>query len=320
MPTMNFEQDIADEVVRYFDEHAIKYDRERSADPEQLVQRYFRIRSKMIVSRPRAVHYSTELQAKLGTLDERYRQPFAEIEERFESGGDLAEYLSRLAEIADVPDTMLNDFGIHHLHLGSKPSPDAKRVKRSDLLLLVCVRPDDAYFVDIRPHPKRDDPDDYGWSDQECLRIIDRNWSHLLDRYELRGENGDSITDIERKELQRKNVNVVIQIGDRAIAPPGGGMTSSGANATHMVLAKRLLWLAGETQRVIETRWDECRRDLLDAGLQVEDDAEFRLVRIDDGDVTPEVWSRLTTELGRSGWIIQHVASGKHIDWDFGWE
>ena len=101
---------------------------------------------------------------------------------------------------------------------------------------------------------------------------------------------------------------------------PSPSFDEKSQNTTHMVLAKRLLWLAGETQRVIEACWDECRRDLLDAGLPVEDDAEFRLVRIDDGDITREVWSRLNTELGRSGWIIQHVASGKHIDWDFGWK
>ena len=320
MPKMDFEQDVVNEIVRYFDEHSIMYDQERSADPEYLVERYFRIRYKMIASRPRAVHYSSELRAALGALEECFRQPFAEIKARFESGGDLTEFQSKLAAKVNAPDAMLNDFGIHHLDLGIKRSPDAKRVERSDLLLLVVVRPDDAYFVDIRPHPQREDPDDYGWSRQEYLEIIDRNWNRLLDPYEVRGVGGTSIPDSGRKELQRKNANVVTQIGGRAIAPPGGGMTSSGANLIHVVLAKRLLWLVEETQQVIETHWAECRSDLLDAGMQVYNDAEFRLVRIDEADLTPEVWSRLTTELGKSGWIVQHVASGMHIDWNFGWE
>lgn len=32
MPQMDFESDIADEIVRYFDKNSIKFDRERSTD------------------------------------------------------------------------------------------------------------------------------------------------------------------------------------------------------------------------------------------------------------------------------------------------
>ena len=317
---MKFERDIANEVVRYFDERSISFDQERSSDASYLLERYFRIRLKVIASQPRTVHYSTELRAKLGTLEERCRQPLAKIEERFETGGDVSEFQSKLASKIHVPDAMLNDLGLHHLHLGAKRSPDAKRVERSDWLLLVMVHPDDAYFVDIGPHPHPSDPDDYGWSRQEHLQVIDRNWSHLLDPYELRGVRGSSIPDSGRRELQRKNANVATQIGDRAIAPPGGGMTSSGANLMHVWMAMRLLWLVEQAQQAIEVHWAEHRRDLRDAGVHAEDDAEFRLARIDDDELTPEVHSRLTTELGKGGWIIQHVASGTPIEWDFGWE
>ena len=44
-----------------------------------------------------------------------------------------------------------------------------------------------------------------------------------------------------------------------------------------------------------------------------------RLVRIDEADLTPDVLSYLTSELGRSGWIVQHIPSGTHINWNFGW-
>lgn len=317
MPRMNFKRDVAKQIVSYFEENSIRHDQQRFADPEYLLERFFRVLSKMIAPRPRVVHYSAEMQAKLGSLGERYRQPLIEIEKRFAAGGDLTEFLSRLTETADVPDAMLNDFGIHHLHLGMKRSPSAKRVERSDLLLLVCVRPDDAYFVDVRPHPQQSDPDDVGWSDQEYLWIIDRNWSHLLDPYELPGVNGDTITDIERKALRCKNVNVVIQLGDRAIAPPGGGTTASGANLTHRIAADRLLDLIRKTQEAIEANWSQLRRDLEQAGIQVNDDTELRLVRIDPDDLTPELRSIVTSDLGRSGWIVRETASGRHVDWNF---
>ena len=320
MPHMDFERDIANEIVRYFDGHSIEFDHQRSTDASYLLERYFRARTKMIFSRPRSVHYSTELRAKLGTLERRYRQPLATIEERFKTGGDLTEFLSRLARNVDSIDAMLNDLRIHHLHLGVKRSPNETQVERSDLLLFVWVGVDDAYLIDIRPHPRKRDPNDYGWSHQEYLAIIERNWPDLLDPYELPGVSGDSTSDSGRKELQRKYANVVTRIGGRAIAPPGGGMTASGANLRHVWMAKRQLWLVDQVQTAIDTHWAECRRDLQHAGVHADDDAEFRLIRIEDGDFTPELQSLLRSELGRSGWIVLHVASGKHVDWNFEWE
>ncbi len=317
MPRMNFERDAADEIVRYFDKKSIKFDRQRSTDTSYLLERYFRAMAKMIAPRPRRVHYSAELRAKLGTLEERYRQPLATIEVRFEAGGDLTEFLSTLASNVDKPDAMLNDFGIHHLHLGDKRSSKAKRVKRSDRLLMVWVGVDDAHLIDIRPHPEQRDIDDNGWSHQEYLDVIERNWPHLLDPYEVPGVSGASISNSGRRALQRKNANVVTQVGNRAIAPPGGGMTASGANLKHVVMVMKLLRLIEWVQQVIETCWAECRRDLERAGVHAADDARFRLVRIDEDDLTPELLSRLTSELGRSGWTILHVASGMHIDWNF---
>ena len=313
---MDFASDVAEEIVRYFDKKSIKFDRARSTDTSYLLERYFRARAKMIFQRPRRVHYSAELQAKLGRLEERYSQPLATIEERFKSGGDLTEFLSKLASNVDKPDAMLNDFGIHHLHLGEKRSPNAKRVERSDRLLLVWVGVDDAYLLDIRPHPEQRDADDYGWSHQEYLDVIERNWPHLLDRHEMQGVSGTSISDSGRKELQRMNTNVVTPIGDRAIAPPGGGTTASGANLKHVITAMKLLRLLEYVQHAIETHWGAFRRDLQRAGVYAEDDARFRLVRIDEDDLTPELQSRLTSELGRSGWALLHVASGMHIEWN----
>ena len=47
---------------------------------------------------------------------------------------------------------------------------------------------------------------------------------------------------------------------------------------------------------------------------------KISLVRIDEADLTPEVLRSLSSELGRSGWIVQHIPSGTHINWNFIWE
>ncbi len=317
MPRMDFERDLAQEIVRFFDERSIDFDGSKAADPSFLVEQYFRAKAKSIAQRPRSVHWSAELWAKLDTLEDRYRDPLAEIERRFGTGGDVAEFLSRRALNVENSDGLLNDFGIHHLHLGQKANPEDDYVARSDRLLFVGVGADDALFIDVRQHPHLGDADDFGWSDPELLNIVHRNWPQVLQSHELQGVSGDCVSDRERKELRRKNVNVVTRLGDMAVAPPGGGTTASGANLRHVWLAMWLCRLVQHTQEMIETHWVECRRDLRRAGLDVEDDAEFRLVRVDEEDLTAEVRDSLASELGRSGWVIQHVATGQHIDWNF---
>ena len=74
------------------------------------------------------------------------------------------------------------------------------------------------------------------------------------------------------------------------------------------------MWLCRQvqyTQQMIETHWVECRGDLRRAGLGVEDDAGSRLVRVDEEYLTTEVRGLLASELGRSEWVILHVASGQ---------
>ena len=320
MPQMNFERDVVEGIVRYFDDHKIRFDRGRWADVSYLLERYYRARTKLIVRRPRSVHYSDEFGARLGSLAATHRSAVAEIRVRFEQGEDLAEFLSRKASRADARDGMLSDFGLHHFHLENALDPDGQHMKRSDWLLLAYVQPDDAYFVDVIAHPDPRGTDDYGWTDDKYLHTIDANWPDLLEPHVLRGENGDSLSDVERKELRRKNVNVVTLIGDRAIAPPGGGMTASGATATHVLMAMKLRRQIEHIQEVIEVHWPECRRGLEEAGLQVDDDAELRLILVDECNLPVALRRPMTGDFGWSGWAIAHTASGTLIDWSFEWE
>lgn len=80
-------------------------------------------------------------------------------------------------------------------------------------------------------------------------------------------------------------------------------------------MAMWLCRLAQHTQELIETHWSECRRDLRGGGLEVEEDAELRLVLVDDEELVPDILGSLTGQLGRSGWAVLHIASGRLIDW-----
>ena len=83
-------------------------------------------------------------------------------------------------------------------------------VERSDYLLFAIVSDADTFFVDIRPHQ---DPEKLQWVRQDLLTIIHSNWPELINQYVLRGVGGSTVTDEQKKELRRKNVNLVSGAG-----------------------------------------------------------------------------------------------------------
>ena len=236
MRRTDFVSDLVQEIERYFDEHGIRYTRSEPTSPVALLERYFYSVVKMIDTRPRRVHCSAEFETTLRTLNRQYVTPIETIRSRLESGSDLSEFLNKGASDARLDDGLLSDFGVHHFHLGAKSNPRSQRVERTDDLLFVHVQHCDAYFLDVRKHPNRGDPADFGWSDVDLLNIIDSNWPEVLKPYIVPGVEGSTLTDEQRKELRRKNVNAVAQVGDKTIAPPGGGLLASG-NAWDEVLA-----------------------------------------------------------------------------------
>ena len=116
-------------------------------------------------------------------------------------------FLSTRIRHATARDGLLWCYGMHHIHLGSEMEADGF-VKRSDHLLFAIVAPEDAYFVDVRPHPPKGGIE---WSSQHLLRIVHTHWPELIEANVLHGvystQLADGEIDGEIHELRRKNVN-----------------------------------------------------------------------------------------------------------------
>ena len=317
MPTTTFVNNLVEEVLAYFDAHGINYDRSEITRPTDLAESYFYILAKTIVPIPRSVHYSRELSHKLHTLEQRYRAPIKTIVSHFRVGHDVSEFLSKRAIDATSRDGLLSDFGIHHFHLNTKADPGDRWVQRSDYLLFAFVQHSDVYLLDVRRHPNDRDPMDFGWCDTDMLNILDSNWPDALTPYIIRGVNATTLTKEQKKELRRKNVNTVAQIGTKAISPPGGGQLANGRNASCKMLAMRLLHQIEEIEQILANRWDECKASLEFAGLIVDENIELRLVRVGGTGLPNTSLGSLTGDLAWSGFGIAESTSGTFIDWRF---
>ena len=100
-------------------------------------------------------------------------------------------------------DDLLNDWGIHHLHLGTEYNKRGK-IKRSKNLLFCIINSKSVYFINIQEHKAN-------WANKELLEIVYDNWSELLDYCNIdkfgqitliSKPNSDKIRKLRKKQYQ----------------------------------------------------------------------------------------------------------------------
>ena len=321
---MDFKSDLIDIIREYFRKEGISY--EEGADASKFATRYCEMQIRRIEPKPREVHFSSELHNSLGklvreTTGEQNKKAQAAwgavffLRHHFVIGGDVRLYLSKRVNDSTSKDGLLWDYGIHHFHL-SRQLDKSGFVKRSDYLLLALVDDSDAFFVDVRPHS---DPKKLLWVRQDLLDIIDSNWPEITESHRLPGVRGDTITDLEKKELRRKNINSAPELGGRAIAPIGFGTVRAGSSllCTHWALG--LLREIDRLESYFHTQPVDLRTELERNGIRTSGDMEFHLVLLDSLEPSVEVVERLeqddclTQKLSRMGFAIVEATTQRLI-------
>ena len=236
---MDFRSDLYDAIVSEFARQGISYP--EHSDLAGLATRYLEMRIRRIEPVPRQVHFSDEIHDSLGKLsrntDEQASEAWGTVFylcHLFERGKTVTPHLSKEVNVTDprIPDGLLWDYGMHHLHLSRADGKDGF-VRRSDWLLYVIVADQDVFFVDVRPHK---DSEGLQWVRQDLLTFVHSNWPELTEGRLLHGVTGSTVTDLEKLELRRKNVNVAPAIGDLAIAPLGLRTTADGHSTSRRFL------------------------------------------------------------------------------------
>lgn len=220
---------------------AFGYDPSRDSD-EEVRHCFFNLQKRLIQPAPRAVLKSAEFVCPPTLIPGLHL-----VEGKITRGEDLRPHLSRLLKKSDFNDGMLNDWGIHHLHLGTTLEPDGF-VKRSEPVLFARFDRTTAYFVGMQPHG--------AWALQENVRILHRNWPNSIQHLRLIGAIAVAgpRTDQDIKVLRSKNTNSAVEADGVFYVALGGGIMSSGLAVQAVIQSDR--WSA----RIKELESD-CRRD-----------------------------------------------------------
>ena len=303
---MSFTFDLANTIKRQFDQHGVRYD--NNMDVCDLASGCLEVLNRRLIPTPRKVSFSEELHDSLGRLIrdvdatqrgkalEAWRATFF-LRHLLVNGQNVNGFLSRWINFATGPksrDGLLWDFGMHHFHLSQKFDADGfvKR-ERPDYLLFAIITEENAYFVDVRPHPNRRD---LGWVRQNLLNIVHCNWPELIEPYILRGVKGTVLTNEEKAELRRKNCNHAPDIGGNAIAPLGGGTMADGSSTVCRWWALKLLHEIRRHQDYFDTQPSDLRSALEDKGMTKNGEMAFELVLLDTLNPPDELIASLTED------------------------
>ena len=182
---------------------------------------------------PRKTITSTEVVSQLAHFP-----AIAQIRAALEAGADVSPWLSntiRSAKQDHAADMMFNDWKIIHFHLGTVFTTP-RIIKRTPELLFVHVTGEQATLIDVQPHQS--------WTMIALLETLQRANPNAL--YEFKGAKGERLTDDQYKTLRAKRINVLLDIGGKAIKPDLGIMSSGHA----MRITAYYQWFLRQVERL----------------------------------------------------------------------
>ena len=196
---------------------------------------YFNQRKKIPLPVKRKVHYAKEF---YDNLDYKlYETTINKIALYFEQGLNIYPFLSKTVKNIYLPngrkykdkDMLLNDWGVHHLHLGELKD-SSEFAERTRDVLFCKITDTDVYFIGVFDHKKTDT-----FADIDILRILKNNWVSFLEPYELKdvtglvGAKGEEIklTSKDYIELRKEGSSTIYEVDGTFYFSPTGGYATS---------------------------------------------------------------------------------------------
>jgi hypothetical protein len=241
-------------------------------EPEYFVIQYFNVEHRFVVPKPRTVVKHAGF-AYPQSVEEGLRA----FLEKVEAGGELMRHASTKITRADYADALLNDWRIHHFHLGTKLGKEGF-VNRSDDVLFATVTSDRFYCIAVLPHEA--DGGAPSWAKQLLVRTVHENWPELLEQGRLPGVFAASpqASDQDLFELREAGVLVPIQMPDGTVyAGIGGGYATSRDSTRAVRRAAAYLRAVSEEEKWLRENIDEVAAWAAKQGKTLPDRLHFKL-------------------------------------------
>ncbi len=287
---MNFEEDIRKLVLASLSYDPSTAQELAAKDAHDLFMIYINWTSRQVAPRPRLVHLSYVLKSNPLFFAAEYRPALDEIVSKLRRGEDITPNLSRgiktayesqkkakrlpLRKRRDL-DLLLNDWGVHHLHLSTEIELDGF-VKRTGPLLFAIFRPNDAYLIDLVDHG--------GWTREQVIRTIANEWPEAGIVYQLNGVVGLScvVSDADRIRLRNAGINCFCEFDGKVFAP-AGGLTAAGTSVRSIVLVDTIFDFLDQLSDKLECKQSFLSKLMEMRGLTLPESPDLHFIFFPDG-------------------------------------
>ncbi len=242
-----------------------------------IVHMYLHVQSKMIMEVPRTVFISGKIQSS--AYDDVTRNALSAIEIKFLKGESVDPHLSKHIFNGTLPDHLLADWNIHHLHLSTElDEKDSRFVQRSRNVLFLTISNGTVYFIDVRPHGPKGEPNVF--EQKNLLQTIADEMPWVLERYRISDAigKGEEINDPkEIKRMRKSGVNIFHKINGAIYAPAGGGFVGARFSSKAIRRANELYHLAKDAEKYVVKNRHEIDEQIAQIANYDSSNALFRL-------------------------------------------
>jgi hypothetical protein len=228
------------------------------ADRQTIATLFTNLERRRIEPRPRVVHMAGDL-----VCPEVHRDGYDLVTRKLTSGDDVNAHLSRTVQgNADYDDMLLNDWGFHHLHLGTAVMPNGL-MQRTGALLFVYVQTEGIYFVGIGNH--------HDWAAKRLNDTLFNNWPELFEGRTMPLYRGkETWSQEEHGALRKAGVFALTTLPDgRVVFPLGGGFATSRRSVDVTTRVARIFEMTSELERRLATMAPTIVARLTTAGVDV---------------------------------------------------
>jgi hypothetical protein len=239
---------------------------ENNDSPFDVCVKYYNSLLRQPTVRPRIILKSREF-----TCPADHQAGLIVLEDKVKNGQDISPYLHNKLSNSAYNDGLLNDWGIHHFHIGEIGKQSGK-VSRTGPLLYALVKDDHFYMIDVMSHKD--------FSKQRLIEIIYSNWPDVIEGYEVEGALGlDYVcNDEDVRRLRDNGISTLTMRSDGAVhLPVGGGITTSGTSVEVARQSTRCMKILKMAEHLLKRDTDEIRQKAISAGYVVGNRFEFAL-------------------------------------------
>jgi hypothetical protein len=264
------------------------YDVTQFRTDEQVAHAFLNLLRRLVRPVPRAVLKSKSFSCPADLLP-----GLAEVERKIVAGDDLSPHLSRFLRSPSFNDPLLNDWGIHHIHLGTVVEDDGF-ISRTCPVLFARFDNAAAYLIDVLPHGS--------WALQSMVKTLHDNWPDSIKHFRLKGVISleRSLADGDIARLRKANVNTMVQLGEGIVyAPIGGGFATSSLSTDVVVRSNHCARRLRTMQQSVIDNIEAIATDARAKGIELPEKVQFGVEVKDDEIYAVEINCMLGVRLGR---------------------